>query len=423
MAAAAEIGDIDLRARAIQELALALMYQYKTPEALAMLEPALGEFSEVGEERKAWLQLTLGRLHHGMKDEDKAYAIVEQVLAIAERHDYTRMIVSALILRTDSLWFFGRWRESLAVLEGAKKLAVELGSTDDLLRIMNRYANNVSEEDQSAAVEAHREVMAIARRSGRRAELRATIGSFGYTAFTAGLWDEAVAALETELAETTEPRDRIVQVNNLANLRTSRGEDINADLEEMVRLESGMTEAMKMHRLDTLANDQLAHGDYQACSDNYLEIAKLSPSIANENLYRAARAQLWAEGLDQAREIEKLLLESPGSGKIVVARRQTIAAGIAALEGRSADAKALYHEAMKGWGDTGAGWDEALTGLDMALLLDPEDPEVSEVIKSTRAILERLRAKPYLALLDGAQTSEPKVVRVETSERPSKVAI
>jgi hypothetical protein len=321
------------------------------------------------------------------------------------------MMVSALILRTDALWFFGRWRESLAVLEGAKKLAVELGSTDEILRIMNRYANNVSEEDQRAAVEAHREVMAIARRSGRRAELRSTIGSFGYTAFTAGLWDEAVAALEDELNEQMEPRDRIVHINNLANVRVSRGENVDDALDEMLRLEAGMSDAIKMHRLDTLANQQLAHGDYQDSSSSYLDIAKLSPGIGNENYYRAARPRLWAKDLDKAHELENLLLESPGSGKIVVARRQTIAAGIAALEGRSAEAKALYQEAMKGWRDTGAVWDEALTGLDMALLLDPTDPDVSEIVQSTRAVLEGLRAKPYLEMLDRVVArSEPKTI-------------
>jgi hypothetical protein len=38
----------------------------------------------------------------------------------------------------------------------------------------------------------------------------------------------------------------------------------------------------------------------------------------------------------------------------------------------------------------------------MAQLLDPAEPEVAEAIKTTRAILERLRAKPYLERLDAA---------------------
>jgi len=38
----------------------------------------------------------------------------------------------------------------------------------------------------------------------------------------------------------------------------------------------------------------------------------------------------------------------------------------------------------------------------MALLLDPAEPEVVEVAASTREILERLRARPYLERLEAA---------------------
>ena len=42
----------------------------------------------------------------------------------------------------------------------------------------------------------------------------------------------------------------------------------------------------------------------------------------------------------------------------------------------------------------------------MAQLLDPADPDVAEVIRSTREILERLRAKPYLERLERAASRE-----------------
>ncbi len=47
-------------------------------------------------------------------------------------------------------------------------------------------------------------------------------------------------------------------------------------------------------------------------------------------------------------------------------------------------------------------WDEALIGIDMALLLDPSEAEVAAAIAESREILERLRAKPYLERLDAA---------------------
>jgi len=52
-------------------------------------------------------------------------------------------------------------------------------------------------------------------------------------------------------------------------------------------------------------------------------------------------------------------------------------------------------------------WDEALTGIDMATLLDTAEPEVAAAIKSTRVILERLGARPYLERLDAAASRAP----------------
>ena len=132
---------------------------------------------------------------------------------------------------------------------------------------------------------------------------------------------------------------------------------------------------------------------------------EISPSETNEVSYRAGRLELWAGDLEEARRLFAEHIEGGGYGPIVEARRQTFEAGLAAAEGRSADALPLYREALKNWRETNSGWDEALTGLDMAMLLDPSDPGVAEVIESTREILERLRAKPYLELLDKAVAS------------------
>ena len=83
---------------------------------------------------------------------------------------------------------------------------------------------------------------------------------------------------------------------------------------------------------------------------------------------------------------------------------------------------ALYREALRGWRATHAVWDEALTGLDMALLLDPADPEVAAVIESTREILERLGAKPYLERLNAAAAQRPKAGSRSSTASPAAAA-
>jgi hypothetical protein len=89
-------------------------------------------------------------------------------------------------------------------------------------------------------------------------------------------------------------------------------------------------------------------------------------------------------------------------GGVVEVRRTTIRAGLAALEGRTADALALYREALRGWRDLGLPWDEALTGIDMVTLLEPSEPEVRSAAESAHEILIRLGAKPFLERLDAA---------------------
>ncbi len=116
-------------------------------------------------------------------------------------------------------------------------------------------------------------------------------------------------------------------------------------------------------------------------------------------------------------------LDSGGYGPIQEARRQTLAAGIAATEARAAEAMPLYREALANWRASHSVWDEAMTGMDMALLLDPNDPEVAEVIASTRAILERLRAQPYLDRLDAlAAAASGSAAYSARAARPSGVA-
>jgi hypothetical protein len=83
-------------------------------------------------------------------------------------------------------------------------------------------------------------------------------------------------------------------------------------------------------------------------------------------------------------------------------RRMTLRAGLAAMEGRRADALAQYREALRGWHDLGLAWDEALTGIDMATLLEPSEPEVRAAAESSREILVRIGAKPYLLRLNAA---------------------
>jgi hypothetical protein len=75
---------------------------------------------------------------------------------------------------------------------------------------------------------------------------------------------------------------------------------------------------------------------------------------------------------------------------------------LAAVEGRRADARALYLEAMRLFRELGMAWVEANVGLD-AIVADVFEPaERQRVADGVRATFERLGALPYLAQLDAA---------------------
>ncbi len=120
-----------------------------------------------------------------------------------------------------------------------------------------------------------------------------------------------------------------------------------------------------------------------------------------EALVPAARLSLLIGDLDEARRDLAAAEAIPGMfGRAIQAEFGALRAGIAALEGRTADAINGYRAALRAWRDLGLPWDEALTGLVMAAVLDATDPEVVQAIEASRRIFDELGATPFRASLD-----------------------
>jgi hypothetical protein len=119
-------------------------------------------------------------------------------------------------------------------------------------------------------------------------------------------------------------------------------------------------------------------------------------------LPRAAHAALWTGDIEGARADLAAVDATGVHGPSVEADRRTIRAGIAAAEGRTSEALVLYREGLRAWRDLGLDLDEALCGLDAVHMLGTTEPEVRQIADSTREILARLGATPFLARLDTA---------------------
>jgi len=95
--------------------------------------------------------------------------------------------------------------------------------------------------------------------------------------------------------------------------------------------------------------------------------------------------------------------------------RLAIRAGLAALDGRPAEAIHLYTEALQALRELGLVFEVAQVTIEMATVLDPSIPEVAAAIESARAILSGLRARAFLDQLEAAAQGQSSPVRSERS--------
>ena len=114
------------------------------------------------------------------------------------------------------------------------------------------------------------------------------------------------------------------------------------------------------------------------------------------------RPALWSRDLERAHHIADLLDGHVSSGFDTATDRIAARAGIAALEGRTDEAIAGYREALTRYRSVGSEFEVARIGLDFVTLVGPDHPATREAAGGSRAIFERVRARPYLERLDAA---------------------
>ena len=84
-------------------------------------------------------------------------------------------------------------------------------------------------------------------------------------------------------------------------------------------------------------------------------------------------------------------------------------AGIAALEGRPAEALTGFLDALRAYAQLGLPFEEAAAAVDMAVLLrnvERESPAAAAALASARETLEQLGAAPFLGRLTAAVRSD-----------------
>jgi tetratricopeptide (TPR) repeat protein len=405
-------GDRVGAARTTASLGRALSSGQQAKAALDLLVPASAEFSDLFPDPSVVaLDSALAWAYVDNEEPRRGIEIAERVLEAAEHGDLVEIMALTLVAKGAALGGIGRRREGIGVIKAAEQVARDNRLNDELARALGVRGFLQGDVDNAGALDAYREGLDLARRAGNRVGLLRLANNLGYTAFLTGDWDEALEHLDGQLIDDLEGSDRIALLGNSVIVHAGRGEDVNEWLAELRRLLDEDPRRATSSVDDAIGNAAMADARLGDARNAWRRLAEQDAINAPEFYYRASRPALWERDVEAARSDLAALDATGVHGSVVELRRITIRAGLAALEGRSAEALGQYREALRGWHGLGLAWDEAMTGLDMAILLEPADPEVRTVADSTRQILIRLGALPFLERLDAAMGTSTTVPR------------
>jgi class 3 adenylate cyclase/tetratricopeptide (TPR) repeat protein len=408
-----ERGDRAAAARTIAALGRARITRRRLNEAIQLLEPAAAEFADLFPDTGAVaLEGQLARAYFLHEEPRRSIEISDRVLEAAEHADLLHILADTLVTKGSALGSLGRLREAIGVIQIGEGIARGKGHTRTLLRaLLNRTAFQY-DMDPRAALEASAEALALARRIGSREFLFGFVNANAWGALSSGDADAALAGWESGLSDDLDTSDRIDLLSGLITVHALRGEPVVEETAELARLVAEVSDPqMTSNGTATRAWVAFVAGRLAAARDDWRTCASMVAGAAPTFYAQAARAALWDRDLDAA-VIDLAALEATGvHAPVAEARRLTIRAGLTALDGRAADALRLYRDALRSWVELGQNFEEAFTGLDAALLLDPSEPEVAAAADRARAVFRQMEFVPILSKLDEATKSSTRMPR------------
>jgi class 3 adenylate cyclase/tetratricopeptide (TPR) repeat protein len=423
-----ERGDRPAAARVVAALGRARLAPFRTEQALALLEPAADEFADLGADTAVVAllgQLARAYMMHG--DGERSIQVSDRVLAAAEHADLVELVADTLVTKGTALGGLGRGYEGLGVIETGLHLAERHGLAVTAVRARLNRGWLLSPGDPREALANDRVGLAEARRLGQRGWSTVFLTNAAVNARWTGEWEWAFRELEELLAGDLEGEGRIIGLSSMIWYRGWRGDPAEGLLLEVERLAGNTSDRQVLVSVDDArAAATIAAGALSEAASAYRRAGAWNIGGTPDHLALAARLSLRVRDAASATADLPAIEATGARGPAIDARRLSIQAGLAALDGRPADALALYRDAIRRFRDSGLPFDEALTAIEMATLLDPAEPEVRAAADAGREILARLGARPILEQLEaamGRSAPEPKRMPAEeASERSAATA-
>lgn len=332
---------------------------------------------------------------------DEARVEADRTLAAAERLSLGEIAARMLRVKGMIAQFQGRMWEAIALLEGARRVAEQLGLAVEVEAANTSLALVLALDDPRAAAVVERLSIEQARRAGHRGRETVNLGNVAEDLRRTGDWDWVLSELE----RATRDEDRNVTDLFLdvarSGLLAYRGALTEADVAELeARVRVLADDDMEASIYDVKGTVALVEGRFGDAARFWIAFADGSDLNAPYALPKAGTAAVLAGDATLAQEILARLGKLGSRGRAIETDMAVIRAGIQAISGDHDAAKAGFRVAWTRFGDLGLVYDQALQALIAAAVLGADDPEVAGWLGEARAIFERLRATPLLALLD-----------------------
>ena len=420
MAVAERLGDRTASGRAQALRGELLINRGQTEEALVALESAVELLTDPDAiDARAALLANLSRAQMRASRPLEAIRTADLALDLAEHRGLNSLVAETFNNKGSSLSYLGRKLEAKALLEAAVAIAHDGGFVAAELRALSNLGT--TSDDPRVALEITRSSEALGRRVGNRT-MATWAGSTArfYAAVLGKDWDQAIrecAEADREGRESggLSPLDEIRNLSVWAQMLAPRGGSTAELIARIEALQPAVSDPYGAAMYHFVVGDRaFIDGDFARATDE-LDVASRDVYTATLFVPWAVRAAAWTGELDRVRPLVERLEGSPASDAMTAASRIAGRAAIAALEGRTAEAIAGYRDAIARHAELGSDYEVALLGLDLVHFFGATEPFLREAAERSRAIFERLEAKPFLArldeLLEAAPAAAPRAAR------------
>ena len=394
------LGDAEQAGTATAALGDWLLESSRIDEGMALVRSRLARLPATGSPASVWLNNHLARGHLFRGEGRPALDAVNDALHTAESLRIREVTLQLLITKAWAVWVEGGYRESLALLTGAMKLAdVE---EDLLARTRARFnlSSQLVVEDPHRGLALAKEGIAILEQYGLPSASMA-----GNAAHMALLIGDLQEVLDVEAAATALRTSLGSMVHGAAGAALSfmgRPEEARARLAQVAELVEGSTSAQDVsalrytEALTALGEGSLAETRRLALESRDAYHGGDTPISA----VLASHAAALLGDLDGLREDFDWYHRNPITAAWLQRSGRVFEAAVLALEGSFADASSAYRRLIEEWRGADLRLDLALTLLERSRLMGHVDEEAADGRNEAQLLFEAMGADGLISRIE-----------------------